>query len=524
MVIINLAGCVKTTSDIPVLVNTGSMIEYMRSNKDYSYMVRAVEKTNLDGLLGVYGTFTGFVPVNKAFTDYFAANNTDSTRFFADVSLLNRVVKYHLMNVRYPSSSFLSGSLPTPTLLGDYLAFDLSLGIRNAIINGTVKIDSFDIKINNGIVHVIDKILVPVQLNLYEWLATQPQYSVILDAFKQTDNDKALKLITYQKYPTGDSVKNLKTLFLETNEVLARSNFKSFDDLAKAYSDTYSTTKQYTNPADGINRFVRYHMLQQKMFTSDVKFNDFIETSVAETFIIFSKTNNVIQINRRKEKVVGVTDSLLRKVNINFQQSNIVTYNGIVNSVDTVFSIYVIPRPIVITWFNGDDINLLPPITPNNFRFLQDADLDTLKYPHPWVKWFFPIPNTLVAGEPSNGYPPAGSMRARGCGNEWWIKLFTKPVLAGNYNIKLFVGANWDSPVYIYLDGVKLGDSFSKAGYTKLVFPKYTTYWLQLANKTYTTRASHEIMIMPCGWGPYVAGATGPNIFLEKVQFEPTAP
>jgi len=527
MLLSNLCGCKKTNSDQPILDKSLSMMDYLRSNKDYSYMVKAIETIKLDGMLGAYGTFTGFVPTNKAFKDFFTANNTDSTRFFADIPQLTRIVKYHLINVKYPSGLFVSGSLPTPTIMGDFLSFDLSGGIHNTLINGTVKIDSFDVKINNGIVHVINKLLSPVQLNLYDWLVTQPQYSVILDAFKQTGNDILLKQLTYQKYPQGDSTKNLKTLFLETNDVLAKSKFASFDDLAKAFSDTYTTTKQYTNPNDGINRFIRYHLLQQRMFTSDIKFKDLFETAVPQTFIIFTSGKSNIQINYRKEKVTGVTDSVVRKANLILSKSNIITSNGIVNSVDTVFSIYVMPRPTVITYYCGDDINQIPPITPGDFRFLQDADLDTVKYPHPWVKWYFPIWHTLVTAEPNAwGYPPAGTMRPRGCGNEWWVKLISKPVLAGNYNVKLFIGGNpgWDSPVYIYLDGVKLGDAFTKASLTTITYPNYKDYWVQLTNITYTTRSSHEILIMPCGWGPYVSGATGPNIYLEKVQFEPTAP
>lgn len=518
LVMTNLTGCLKTNNELPVLDKSKSMMDYLRSIKDYSYMVKAIEKSKLDGMLGAYGTFTAFVPTNKAFIDYFAANNIDSTQFFANLTQLTRIVKYHLLNIKYPTSTFVTGSLPTSTIMGDYLSFDLSAGIRKTVINGSVKIDSFDVKINNGVLHVIDKLLLPSSLNLYDWLATQPQYSIIFDAFKQTGNDLILKELSYQKYPLGDSAKSLKTLFLETNEVLARSNFKSFDDLAKVYSNTYTTTKQYTDPNDGINLFVRYHLVKQKMFLSDVKLNELVETGVPETFFFFTNIKNVLQINRRKEKVAGVADSVWLKVNLNLQQSNIITSNGIVNTVDTVFSIYKIPLPTVNSYFTGDDLNLVPA----NWS-------DTITSSHPWLRVYFPIAGTLWGGTPDvTGYPPAGYLLPRCAGNEWWIKLYTKPILIGNYDIKLYIFRQSSSitsvaPVYVYFDGVKIGDNFSLNDYTG-IGTHVNSRWVKLTNKTFTSRAIHEITIRPCAWGPFVSGATTPRVFLEQVEFVPTAP
>jgi uncharacterized surface protein with fasciclin (FAS1) repeats len=224
ILVVNLTGCKKTPGELSIFDKSGStMMNYLRSNNEYTYMVKAIEKSNLAGMLGAYGTYTAFIPPNKAFINYFTASNTDSSRFFSDIAVLNRIVKYHLLNVKYPSSTFVTGTLPTSTIGGDYLAFDLSKGIRKTVVNSTVNIDSFDIKINNGVVHIIDKILTPPLLNLFEWLATQPQYSIIYDAFIKTGNDLALRKLSYQSSLPGDSTKIMKTLFLETNSILTKS-------------------------------------------------------------------------------------------------------------------------------------------------------------------------------------------------------------------------------------------------------------------------------------------------------------
>jgi uncharacterized surface protein with fasciclin (FAS1) repeats len=523
IVLANFIGCKQKIVDFQIFDKTNlPIMSYLRSYKEYSIMTRAIEQSNLSGMLSAYGNYTAFVPTDVAFAKYLASINSDTAKFFADNALVQRVTKYHLFNARYPSSTFMTGSLPTATLNGDYLTFDLSNGIRNAVVNKTVKIDSFDVKMNNGIVHIIDNVLDPPVLKLYEWMKGQTQYSIILEAFELTGNTQELQKLVYQKLLTGDSVKILRTIFLETNDVLAKSNIRSFDDLARAFSETYSTTKDYTNPNDGINRFVRYHMLNQRMFTSDIKLGDFVETSLTETFIIFSLKNEQFQINRRREFLSGPTDSVLRKIDMEIPSSNIITYNGIVHSVDTVLSIYRMPRPIVHVYFSGPSKALAPPS--------QNDWYDTITYPHPWVRLNFPISGTLWITSLYAGYPPNDCFRPRNAANDWWIKIYSPPILAGNYDVRVYVGKQSSDPNnmkshYIYLDGVKIGDAWSYTDYDPNVAPPpipNNFRYCKLTNITFTKRAVHEITIMPCAWPPFVSGATGPNIYLDGVEFRPT--
>lgn len=83
---------------------------------------------------------------------------------------LKKLLHYHLFDQTYGSGFFISGSLPTATVEGNFIQMDISSGIKNTILNNTIKVDSLDISATNGVVHVINDVLEPPTQTIYTWL------------------------------------------------------------------------------------------------------------------------------------------------------------------------------------------------------------------------------------------------------------------------------------------------------------------------------------------------------------------
>ena len=94
------------------------------------------------------------------------------------------------------------------------------------------------------------------------------------EAFQRTGVDTAILNKTFYdsaRLQNGKPTMKYTTVFLETNEVLKKSQINSFDDLARRFSNTYNTTKSYSNVADSLNIFMRYHIVDRRYFVSDIR-------------------------------------------------------------------------------------------------------------------------------------------------------------------------------------------------------------------------------------------------------------
>lgn len=469
-------------SDLQLERNSMTIMVYLKSNPSYSILVNALEKTKLAEKLNLNGTITLFAPTNDAFNKFLKSKNV------ANISEINTedlksILYYHLYNKSFKSSSFTSGSLSTSTLDGGYIKMDVSQGVKNTILNGSVKIDSLDIKVTNGVVHVIDNVLESPALTLYEWLKTKPQYSIMLEAFEKTGNDTAiLKKVVYDPITisSGKPLVKWRTIFIETNDVLKNAGINSFDDLARKYSTSFSTTKSYSNPADSLNLFVRYHCLEKKYFASDFK-DEYVETFQKGLFLTFS-IKPVLSINNHLQKdlvwnlLTGKNDTIKSypKISLALNQSNWITKNGIVHQIDKVMSIYNAPPMKVIQNFAGsseDRVLSLPNGETKNFstELFQMWNNDPVAQNSVWwLKW-----EGAMTGIIENGAIwPVGSAFQDYCvgilnnTSPYTLEITTKPIIKGTYAVYI-TSRNGITPNYFvqfYMDDIKLGslEDFSK--------------------------------------------------------------
>lgn len=131
----------------------------LAADPEFSILVQAVIKADLDEVLANNGPFTVFAPTNAAFADLLTELGLTSLDDI-DVPTLTKVLLYHVVNGRVFSSDLSTG--PVGTLNGTFNVDLATLKITdyNSRVSGLVPA-MLNIQATNGVIHVIDKVLLP---------------------------------------------------------------------------------------------------------------------------------------------------------------------------------------------------------------------------------------------------------------------------------------------------------------------------------------------------------------------------
>jgi transforming growth factor-beta-induced protein len=138
------------------------IVDIALGNEDFSMLVSLLQQADLVSVLQGDGPFTVFAPTNQAFEDLLQALDITAADLMAQPDLA-KVLLYHVVPGKVMSTDLVDG-MNAPTANGNEIIVDLSNGV---MINDS-NVISADIEATNGVVHVIDKILVPADFTLQE--------------------------------------------------------------------------------------------------------------------------------------------------------------------------------------------------------------------------------------------------------------------------------------------------------------------------------------------------------------------
>ena len=119
----------------------------------FKTLLAAAEAANLTSTLYDEGPFTLFAPTDAAFG---ALADGTVENLLKSPTELAKVIKYHLVRGNVFSGDLSSGS-SISTLLGSSVVVRKS----DAVFVNSAKVIQADIKASNGVIHVIDKVLLP---------------------------------------------------------------------------------------------------------------------------------------------------------------------------------------------------------------------------------------------------------------------------------------------------------------------------------------------------------------------------
>jgi len=135
----------------------GTVVDVAASNPDFSTLVAAINAAGLVDALNGKGPFTVFAPTNAAFAAL-PAGTLENLLKPENKAKLTAILTYHVIPAKIESSALVGKTLTSPaTLQGGTLAIDGMKGVK--INNATVT--AADVKASNGVIHVIDKVLLP---------------------------------------------------------------------------------------------------------------------------------------------------------------------------------------------------------------------------------------------------------------------------------------------------------------------------------------------------------------------------
>lgn len=145
-----------------------NIIENAVNSKDHTTLVAAVKAAGLVDALSGKGPFTVLAPTNEAF-NMLPKGTVDKLLLPENKAILTGILKYHVLSGKYNAKDILAavkknkGMAKMKTLQGEELTFWVKgddLYVKDAKGNDS-KITISDVNQSNGVIHVINKVLMP---------------------------------------------------------------------------------------------------------------------------------------------------------------------------------------------------------------------------------------------------------------------------------------------------------------------------------------------------------------------------
>lgn len=158
-------GSDDTSSDTTVAVDTtmaaepGTIVEVASANETFSTLVAAITAAGLGETLSGEGPFTVFAPTNEAFAAL-PAGLLDKLLLAENKDVLVKILTYHVLADEVMAAAVTAGD--ATTVEGSTIAITTDGGVKvnDATVTAT------DVPASNGVIHVIDKVIVPPTVDL----------------------------------------------------------------------------------------------------------------------------------------------------------------------------------------------------------------------------------------------------------------------------------------------------------------------------------------------------------------------
>lgn len=313
----------------------------------YSLWIAILKKTNVYDLLNINGTFTCIVPNNDAVTKFLNGKTVDQM----DPAYLKEVVKYHVFNSIIRTLSFPEGALPDTTSSGDNITSTFGTGgFNNIILNKIAKVIDRDRVCTNGIIHTIDAVLLPPVETVYDKIKNDSRYSIFLDAI--TKCGYAEKLKTIRVATTQKAIRVFYSPLVVPDSVFKAAGINDFNGLVSKYYNSATQPADVTNSANGVNRFIAYHLLDGKYYFSDLAdFSAYTEKSKLATTLVYAEFVTVQDMSGS----LVLNNDILNKTSVKISTSkfNIVAKNGVLHEINGLMPIFA-PSPSTVIWEVSD--------------------------------------------------------------------------------------------------------------------------------------------------------------------------
>ena len=158
-----------------------NIVEVAQNTPELSILVEAVVAAGLAPALST-GTLTVFAPTNAAFVALLTELGVTKEALLANKPLLTAVLTYHVLGSTVVRADVPLGKAITP-LSGGFFKIENAGGLkvtdgRNRVTN----ITTTDIQASNGVVHLVDRVLLPADKDIVATASALPDFSILVEA------------------------------------------------------------------------------------------------------------------------------------------------------------------------------------------------------------------------------------------------------------------------------------------------------------------------------------------------------
>ena len=313
-------------------LNLKTIVELAVETDDLSLLVDALilADAGLVEALSGEGPFTVFAPTNEAFIhllealgdDYHSLADFDTEE---EIELLIKVLTYHVVPNTAAFSTDLINGQSIPTLQGESVEVNLTNGTVHILDathdNASVVIP--DVEASNGVVHVIDKVLLPQEVldllapdvpNIVELAVSVDDLSLLVEALVQADAGLVEVL----------SGEGPFTVFAPTNA--------AFHDLLNALGSEYHSIQDFDTPEEKalLAEVLTYHVAAGAAIRSTDLYNhqEIVTVQGESLFAIINHGVDIRDKTNTDANVIGADNE---------------ASNGIVHIIDKV----LIPQSVI---------------------------------------------------------------------------------------------------------------------------------------------------------------------------------
>jgi transforming growth factor-beta-induced protein len=136
---------------------TKNVVEIAIDDARFSILVDAVSKAGLVDALSSEGPFTVFAPTNDAFEKLFKSLGVEGVEDLT-AEQLKPILLYHVVSGKVMAKDVKSGEVAT---LNKDASMKIDASKSGVMIDGSSKVIITDVEGTNGVIHVIDSVLVP---------------------------------------------------------------------------------------------------------------------------------------------------------------------------------------------------------------------------------------------------------------------------------------------------------------------------------------------------------------------------
>ncbi len=289
--VVILSACTKEKVNVPQVKTIAGIVV---GDSNFTLLKTALVRADLATVLDGTGTFTVFAPNNAAFAA--AGLETEAKINAVPVATLRGILLYHVLGTKVVSSAIATASNTAVPSLAEKNVF-VTKNSAGVFINGATVVQA-DVNASNGVIHVINTVLMPPSGNIVETAQGNPNFTYLVAAVVRANLAGTL------------SGAGPFTVFAPTNQAFIAAGFPTIAAI------------QAASPAT-LTSILTYHVVAGRVFSSDL--SEGLKPATVNGATVTITLNG-------GAKVKGNTNTTASTI----AQANLVTTNGVIHVIDQV--------------------------------------------------------------------------------------------------------------------------------------------------------------------------------------------